>query len=152
MDSQATQKQLAANFQGCSLGHPAGKGEGSNIWGLQGSRGDSEGALKQDMKKEVIRASKMDDYDVSEEEDEIVDPKQIYEVNSAENLRIKTFFERYIISNEVLGEGGQAFVAKGIDVEKQMYVAIKIYVKASMSDDEVHAARNEKFLAGGLSH
>ena len=71
------------------------------------------------MKKEVTRASQMDDYDVSEEdEDEIVDQKQTYEETSAENLRIKTFIERYVITNEVFGEGGQAFVAKGIDVER----------------------------------
>ena len=94
------------------------------------------------------RADIMGDLYVSDEEDEDdegVDQKQLYDENSAENLRIKTFFERYVISNEVFAEGGQAIVAKGLDVEKQECVAVKIYVKAQMSEAEVHAARNEKY-------
>lgn len=35
---------------------------------------------------------------------------------SAENLHMQSFFERYIISDEVFAQGGQAFVSQGFDL------------------------------------
>ena len=38
--------------------------------------------------------------------------------HSAEALKIQTFFERYIISDEVFAHGGQAFISKGFDLQR----------------------------------
>ena len=65
---------------------------------------------------------------------------------------MQSFFERYIIEDEVIGQGGQAFISKGFDLQRQKYVAVKIYVKARISSCQLSAARQEKQIMSGLNH
>ena len=67
----------------------------------------------------------------STEEEDSFDMEDTQE-NSAENLHMQSFFERYIISDEVFAHGGQAFVAKGFDLQRQKHVAVKTYMKAHL--------------------
>lgn len=71
---------------------------------------------------------------------------------SQESLQCGSFFDRYIITDEVMGQGGQAFVTKGFDLQKQKYVAVKTYVKAQMDEHELDAARHEKQIMSQLDH
>ena len=50
----------------------------------------------------------------------------------SDSLTQQSFFDRYIISDEVFAHGGQAFVTKGFDLQRQKYVAVKTYLKEEM--------------------
>ena len=70
----------------------------------------------------------------------------------SDSLTQQSFFDRYIISDEVFAHGGQAFVTKGFDLQRQKYVAVKTYLKEEMGQLQLEAARQETSIMNGLSH